>query len=204
MDQLIEHGEVRRGRLGIAIQDLTPELGEALGVEAVAGAVVTSVEDGSPSDRAGLKAGDIITDVNGRPVRGSADLRTRIGLLRVGSEAELVVLRDRERLTIRAEVEPVGKGSEVSGALPKLLGADLRDIPSGTPIFGETSGVLVAAVAEGSPASRTGLQAGDVITAVNRKRVGSVDELASALREASGAAALDVVRGGARMFLVLP
>jgi len=150
------------------------------------------------------EAGDIVTEVNGRQVRGSADLRTRIGLLRVGSTVELTVLRGGERLTVRADVEDAGPGGNAAGgALPKLSGADLRDLLPGMPIYGQTKGVLVAEVAPGSPAARTGLQPGDVITAVNRKPVASLDELAAALRASAGAVALDVIRGDARIFVVI-
>jgi len=84
MAQLIEHGEVRRGRIGVSIQDLTPDLAEALGIDASFGAVVASVEDGSPAAQAGIQAGDIIVAVDGREISGSADLRNRIGLSPAG------------------------------------------------------------------------------------------------------------------------
>jgi len=84
MKQLIERGEVRRGRIGIGIQDVTPDLAEALGLGDLRGAVIANVEPGSPAERAGLQVGDVVTAVDGRAVLGSADLRNRIGLTPAG------------------------------------------------------------------------------------------------------------------------
>ncbi|ASY58212.1 HtrA protease/chaperone protein [Sinorhizobium sp. CCBAU 05631] len=97
MQQLIEHGEVRRGRIGVSIQDLTPDLAEALSIEETSGAVVGSIEQNSPAASAGLQAGDVIIAVNNRKITGSADLRNRIGLAQVGSQVEIEYLRDRAR-----------------------------------------------------------------------------------------------------------
>ncbi|WP_207455421.1 Do family serine endopeptidase [Azospirillum sp. SYSU D00513] len=103
VDQLLEYGEVRRGRLGVAIQDLTPDLAESMNLLDIEGAVIAKVEPGSPADRAGMRSGDVVVAVDGRPVRSGTDLRNRIGLMRVGTPAQLTVLRDgRERtLNIR-------------------------------------------------------------------------------------------------------
>lgn len=105
MEQLIDYGEVRRGRLGVLIQDLTPELAEAFGAPVSGGAVVGGVERGAPAERAGLRQGDIIIEVNGRPVRSASDLRNRIGLLRIGARVSLIVVRDGHRRSVEATVE---------------------------------------------------------------------------------------------------
>ena len=85
MDQLIEYGEVRRGRLGVGAQDLTPELAQSFGIEKHKGAVITQVVEDSPADKAGLKVGDVLIAVNKRPLRNTLDLHNVIGLLPVGS-----------------------------------------------------------------------------------------------------------------------
>jgi len=105
MDQIIEHGQVRRGRLGVAIQDLTPELAETLEVPGDQGAVIAKVEEGSAAARAGLRSGDVVTAVDGRPVHSAADLRNRVGLIRVGTPVQLQVIRRGEQrmLTIQTQ-----------------------------------------------------------------------------------------------------
>lgn len=103
IDQLIEHGEVHRGRLGVAIQDLTPDIAESLNLTDTEGALIAQVERGSPADQAGLRRGDLVTSVAGRPVRGATDLRNRVGLIRVGTPVDIDVLRDGrvQRMTLR-------------------------------------------------------------------------------------------------------
>jgi Do/DeqQ family serine protease len=105
VEQLVKYGEVRRGRLGIAIQNLAPDLIRKMGLSpGQSGAVIVKVDAGSPAEGAGLKADDVVIALGRIPVRSAADLRNKIGLLRVGDEAEFAVLRNREALTIRARV----------------------------------------------------------------------------------------------------
>jgi Do/DeqQ family serine protease len=105
MQQLVAHGEVRRGRLGVQVKDLTPELGESLGVAARQGAVVDFVDVLSPAQKAGIAIGDIILSVDGDPVRGATDLRNRIGLTPVGKQVKLVLLRDNASQTLTITIE---------------------------------------------------------------------------------------------------
>jgi Do/DeqQ family serine protease len=196
MKQIIEHGEVRRGRIGVSIQDLTPDLAEALGVKDAYGAVVGSVEENSPAAKAGLQAGDVIVAVDGRPISGSADLRNRVGLAPVGSEVDVAWLRDRERHSAGIHVEAESRGTAAaSNALPdRLAGATFQDA---------SGNVFVEAVEPNSPAALAGIRPGDVIAAVNRQPVKSVSNLRRALSEARGTVALDLFRGGGRLLLVI-
>ncbi len=104
MRQILRDGEVRRGRLGIVIQDLTPDIAEAMGLQAREGAVVATVERGSPAERAGLAVGDVVVEFNGQPVRGSSDLRNKVGLTRIGEDVRLTVVNNRARRTLTARV----------------------------------------------------------------------------------------------------
>jgi len=194
MEQLIEHGEVRRGRIGISVQDLTPDLAEALGIEENYGAVVGSVEQNSPAAQAGLQAGDVITAVNNRKITGSADLRNRVGLAPVGSEVEIEYRRDRDRKTVTVRIEPDEALAEPSAVSARLEGAQFEDA---------AGNVVVSSIEDGSAAARSGLRAGDVIVAVNRRPIATVAELAAALKNASGTIALDLFRGGSKLFLVI-
>jgi Do/DeqQ family serine protease len=105
MHQLVSYGEVRRGRIGLTTQDVTPEQAKALGALASQGAVVVEVVKDSPADKAGVLTGDVIVAVNGRAIRGSADVRNQVGLIPVGEEVEFKVLRDGRVLVLKARVE---------------------------------------------------------------------------------------------------
>ena len=205
MAQLVEHGEMQRGRIGVMIQDLTPDLADALGLDITTGALVSRVEASSPAEAAGIEAGDVIVAVNDERVDGSRELRNAIGLVRVGSKVAVEVQREQRRL--RLEVL-VGSGDQASslGALtgpPALEGAVLRDLQSGDPHHGVVEGVIVAEVEPGSQAARNGLRPNDVIVAVNRRRVRNAEELASAFEQSGRTLALNIVRGNGQLFIVI-
>jgi len=202
-EQLIAFGEIRRGRLGVVVQELTPDLADALEVDHTRGGVITRVEDGSPADEAGLEAGDVVVAIDGRRLRGSADLRNRIGLVPVGESVDLTVIRDGERLVLRARVGERGAARPAGGS-PQLEGAAFRTLEPGETRYGDIEGVIVASVERGSRAARNGLREGDVIVAVNRTRVRDMEELERVLDASRGnAVALNVLRDGARVFIVM-
>lgn len=206
MRQVVEFGEVRRGRLGIGIQSVTPELAEALELDARQGAVVTQVEQGSPAEQAGLQVGDVIVAFDGQPVTGAADLRTEAGLSPVGANVTLGIVRDGRRQDVEARIgeagaQPIEAGAETVRA---LQGAQFGELTPDHPRYGELAGALVVRVTPGSAAARNGLQEGDIVTAVNRTLVSSVAELSAALQAAeSGAIALNIVRGETRLYIVV-
>jgi Do/DeqQ family serine protease len=112
MEQIVEHRQVRRGRIGIAVQDLTPDLAEALGSRRGEGAVIGSVEPNSPAARAGLAKGDIVTAVDGVPVKSAAQLRNAIGLTPVGREIGLSYERKGVTATARARIDAGARSAE--------------------------------------------------------------------------------------------
>ena len=105
MDQLVNYGEIKRGRIGVAIQDLTPDLAQALGTRHTQGAVIARVEQGSPAERAGLRTNDLVVAINGAPMRSGTELRNRVGLSRIGDEVELTVERGGVERTVSVRIE---------------------------------------------------------------------------------------------------
>jgi len=214
MRQLIDYGEVRRGRLGVAVQSLTPDLAEALSLDAKEGVVVNGVERGSPAERAGIQKGDVIVAFRGEPIKSAQDLRNRIGLAAVGTEAPLTVLRDGRRRDLTASIDalPSVKGSVSKAAvagttsppavIDALQGADFRDVPRDAD-HGDAKGAMVTRLEPGSAADRAGLHPGDIVTAVNRTPVGSAAELTKVLRQEQGRIALNVQRGDAQTYLLV-
>jgi len=120
-EQLIAYGEVKRGRLGFSAQDLTPDLAEAFGIARQKGVVVARVGPDSPAEKAGMKIGDVITEVAGNPVHSSAQVRNKIGLLRIGEKVKIKVLRNGKSRVLNATVEDkisqTIKGEELSSLL---------------------------------------------------------------------------------------
>jgi len=213
MRQLITYGEVRRGRLGVAVQSLTPDLAEALSIDAKEGVVVNGVEPGSPAEKAGIKKGDVIVALRGEPIRSAQALRNRIGLAAVGTEVPLTVLRDGKRINVTASVEAAPKPKTAASAAPSahpgppapfdaLQGANFRDVPRDA-AHGNVKGAIVAGVEPGSSAERAGLHLGDVVTGVNRTPVGSAAEFAKVLRQQEGRIALNVQRGDSQTYLLV-
>src|SRR5206468_4846328 len=107
MDQLLRYREIKRGRIGVALQDLTPDLAQALGTRHTQGAVIARVEPGSPAERAGLRTNDLVVAINGAPMRSGTELRNRVGLSRIGDEVQLTVDRGGSERTLAVRIEQV-------------------------------------------------------------------------------------------------
>jgi serine protease DegQ len=206
VDQLREFGDIQRGVLGVGIDDVTPDLAEALDLDINEGAVVQSVTPDSAADKAGLQAGDIITAVNGVAVRDGRALRNRIGLLRAGTEIELTYVREGERRTVSATISERGEPqvATVDGASNTLLeGVQLSSIPSDHPANGRVQGALVTRIEQNSRAFAFGLRANDVITAVNRRATPTPADVETLIGAARGAVALNINRDGQELFLIM-
>ena len=195
-DQLLEHGEVRRGLLGIAVQDLTPELARALGVGKADGALVSRVDPGSAAEAAGLRPGDLIVAVNGRPVTDAGALRAYIGLLRVGTPLKLDLIRNGKHLRLTGKVADPYEDYLDGGRLsPTLRGAMLGDRIEGTG-SDRLLAVAVGTVDKDSPAWRAGLRAGDILLEINQERVRNLKELGLILQRARALVSLLIRRDG--------
>ncbi|MDA1108098.1 MAG: DegQ family serine endoprotease [Proteobacteria bacterium] len=208
MAQLIETGKVRRGRLGIQAQDLTPELAQAFNLApgaALQGAVIAQVAQGSPADKAGIKAGDIVTAVNGQPVRDSGMLRNAIGLLRVGDKVRLDVLRDGKTRAIEVAVKESPQEARVGAKHedPRLAGVVFGAINESSPLFGKIDGIPVVDVDPASRAAQAGLRPGDLLVSINRKSVRTPDDLVNVTQKDKGPLLLNVRRDGAALFIAI-
>ncbi len=204
IDQILRFGEVRRGRMGVTTQDLTPEMAKTLDVTATEGAVVAAVEKGSAADQAGLRPKDVVIAVNDRPIRASSELRNRIGLVPVGEEVELTVLRGRSQLRVRARIAELFQAISVSGqSVPQLAGLKVADVQAGMPAHGRHEGVVVTGSDRESAAFRNGLRVGDVIYAVNQWPVRSLKQFTEVLRTAEPPLRLALLRGEYRITLIV-
>ena len=214
MDQILKYGKVTRGWMGVAIQDVTAPVAKAYGVEANHGAIISDVEPNSPAADAGLKRGDVITQLNDQPVTGSNDVKLKIGEMRPGTSVRLKVVRNGtpQDITMKLGEEPK-TGQQTAGVPGQqqqglMQGVDVQDLSPdilqqlGLP--SNTRGVVVVDVAQGSPAEMAGLQRGDVIEQVNRHPVDSVSQYEREVRMAGHQSVVLLVnRGGTTAFVVV-
>ncbi|HET7587913.1 MAG TPA: DegQ family serine endoprotease [Gammaproteobacteria bacterium] len=203
MNQLIKYGEVKRGRLGVMIQSLTPELANALGVKAGHGAVVTKVVDGSAADKAGIKQGDVIVAVDDREIDSSDELRNIIGLTRPGTKVQIKLVRDGETMQVNATLGSGGGKSVAGGSNYEELGAKFSDIQQGSPLYGRVQGVVVTSVEPDGEAAEAGLRSGDVIIAVNRHPIKGLAQFRNALSQFKGTLLLTVRRDDGVFFTTI-
>ncbi len=200
MEQLVAHGEVRRGGLGVRVQELSPALARAFGLEVGAGVVIARVESGSAADRAGLQPGDVVRALNGRAIRDAGALRNALGLLRVGQSITLDIVREGRERRVQVTVEEAPVRSSDGGRLsPHLAGATLSEE---TTRRGRTV-VAIAEVERGSAAWSAGLREGDLILSANRREVRSLEDLRQAVGLTREALLLNIQRGRSALFVLL-
>lgn len=208
MDQLEQFGEVRRGQLGVQIQDLTSAMESALQTGAGRGALVTSVLPGSAAERAGLEVSDVIVAVDKDSVDSGRDLRNIVGLLRLNQEVTLQVYRDGKKQSLNAVIGGVEESVAANEAQPnrsladpEFLGAQLRNLDASR--NAGNGGVEVVSVEQQSAAWRAGLRPGDVIYEVNRNDVESLQDFNELIAGQSPVTALSVVRQNRRMLVIV-
>jgi len=206
MDQLLKYGSVKRGLLGVNIYSLTPDMAKSLNIPNTQGVLVSQVNEGSAAEKAGIKAGDVITSINGQTIKSNSELRNAIGLSRVGEKLDVALIRDRKPLHVTAVITELpanstagktsknDKSTDSAGIHPGLNGATLADAPNG--------GVTVKAVEPRSAADQARLRTGDRIEGVNSKNVANLTELRDAAKR-GGTLVLTVRRGNAVMMVPL-
>jgi serine protease Do len=225
LESLIKTGRVSRGYLGVMMMNVTPELAREFGAPDTNGALITDVIAGSPADRAGLRSGDIIKEVNGRETKDSLAVRSRIADVDLGGKLDVAVLREGQRVTVSAEIAEVPDALASSTAPPQppsaaplrsrprqnaranvLSGVQVIEIPAAMrqSALEKSLGVMVEQIAPGTPAAAT-LRPGDIIEEINQQKIASLsdyEKIADSL-SAGEKALLYVLRGANRSFVVL-
>jgi serine protease Do len=214
MDQILKHGKVVRGYIGVGIQDVTAELARVFHVPAEKGALVSNVDPNSPGGKAGLQRGDVITELNGQPVEGANDLRLKVGTMSPGTTVHLNVLRNGETRDVSLTLgeAPSGKTGEANNGETSenspMRGVQVdeltNDIRQQLGLNPNVKGVVVTNVSADSPAADAGLQRGDVIEQVNRQPVNSVADYQRLISEGGKQTIVLLInRGGNTTFLVV-
>ena len=203
-DQLVAHGRVTRGRMGVTIQSVNQALAESFGLSKPMGALVSSVEKGSPAEKAGIEAGDVIVKFDGKDVADSAQLPARVAEMKPGATAKLEIIRKgtNKQLDVTLGEMKDGKvAANADGAQKQgRLGVAVRPLNADEQRQAGVDGGLLVENATG-PAARAGIQRGDVILSVNGSAVHSVDELRSLVSKAGKRMAVLVQREEARIFV---
>ena len=202
-DQLLAHGKVTRGRLGVVIQEVNQALAESFGLDRAQGALVSRVEDASPAAAAGLEVGDEILKFNGQPVSASAELPAKVAAIAPGTKARLEVWHKGEVRTLDVTVGELPQAQQTAdnklAADKGRLGVAVRALDPREEQEAETKGLLV--LESSGPAAHAGIRAGDVILSVNGKPVQSVDALHKLIDAAGKRVALLIQRNDARIFV---
>lgn len=211
MTQLISYGEVRRGRIGVSIRNIDPAFQEAYGLSTLDGAFINNVTKGSPADKAGLKAEDIIIAFNGEAIKDASDISNAVGLVEPGTRTDITYLRDNKRRTTKIAVEAFEDEREVLDekvaddipAMESFSGASITNIPKDMNLRGGNDGAYVASVQRGSKAARAGLAKGDIIRRVGRTEIANLRDFEDEIKDKSGPIALTVERDGTNLFLAV-
>ncbi|WP_336281694.1 serine endoprotease DegQ [Cronobacter dublinensis] len=198
--QLMQSGEVKRGLLGIKGTEMSADIAKAFNLNTQRGAFVSEVLPNSGSAKAGIKAGDVIVSLNGRPLNSFAELRSRIATTEPGTKVKLGLLRDGKVQEVEVTLDKSTSSSASADIIaPALQGATLSD----GQLKDGTKGITIDNVEKGSAAAQAGLHKDDVIVGVNRERVSTIAEMRKLLASKPAIVALHIVRGNDSLYLLL-
>ncbi len=204
MQQLIDYGEVRRGRLGAQGQDLTPQLAQAFDLNLSSGIIITQIENGSPAHKAGLQVSDVVVSANGKKIRSASDMHNLVGLLRIGQSIDLELFRLGEKLNLNVVIQaieiPVVSGMRWN---EKLAGAKIGEISESSLQRGSVSYLQVVEVEPDSNAWQAGIRKGDILYSINKQRIRNHDEALEILGRNQEGIILNIQRGGRELYLLL-
>lgn len=195
--QMVQYGQVKRGELGIMGTELNSELAKAMKVDAQRGAFVSQVMPNSSAAKAGIKAGDVITSLNGKPISSFAALRAVVGSMPIGSKVTLGLLREGKPVNVSLELQQSSQNQVDSSTIfSGIEGAEMSN-------KGADKGVVVNNVKANSPAARIGLKKGDVIMGANQQPVKNIAELRKILDSKPSVLALNIQRGDTSIYLLM-
>jgi len=195
--QIIEFGEVHRGVLGVLGRSVNSDIAKAMELKTNQGGFIEQVVPDSAADEAGIKPGDVITKVNGKKVKSFNALRGKIGSIGAGKKVKLTIIRngDEENFTVKLKQSPASNVAAAS--IHRVFeGAKLENNDN-------NQGIKIVDVADGSPAQRVGLQAGDLISAINKTRINNIADLRGYLKDRKGVFALNIIRDNYSQYLMI-
>ena len=204
-EQIIKYGSVHRGMMGIFVQHLTPELAHALGYsDDFKGALVSQVNDNSPAEQSGLKAGDIITQINNTKITQASQVKTTISLLRAGSTATIKAMRQNKEKSFEVVVTDLKQHEqELQSKNPFLYGLALTEFEQDSPFHGHVKGVQVVGASETSAGMRAGLKPGDVIISANHQPTNTSEDLHRIAQSEKKQLLVQVLRGTGAMYVLI-
>lgn len=205
VQQLLKFGSIHRGLMGVFVQPLTPELAQAMGFsENFQGALVAQVNDHSPASKAGIKPGDVITEINNTRITQASQVKTAVSLLRAGSHAKLKVNRNGKDLVLDAVVTDLKQHEQqLQSHNPFLYGLTLKNFEQDSPIHGHIIGVQVMGAAENSAGWRAGVRPGDVIISAQKTTTPDVKSLQEQAQKQKDRLLVQVLRGPGALFLLI-
>ncbi|MEW5562472.1 serine endoprotease DegP [Enterobacter asburiae] len=195
--QMVKYGQVKRGELGIMGTELSSDLAKAMKVDAQRGAFVSQVLPNSSAAKAGIKAGDVITSLNGKPISSFSALRAQVGTMPVGSKIELGLVRDGKPVTVSLELQQSSQTQVDSNTI--FSGIDGAEMSN----KGNDKGVVVSNVKAGSQAAQIGLKKGDVIIGANQQAVKNIADLRKLFDSKPSVLALNIQRGDSTIYLLM-
>ena len=213
MDQIETHGHVTRSYLGVTVQEVTPAIAKAIGLNGPEGALVSNVSPGSPAAKAGLEAGDVILSINGDSIAESNQLRMQVSMMSPNQSVKLKIFRNGQTRDVAVQIsempgEKVAKAAADSDSTDaSLQGVSVQNLDARTArqlgLPPSAKGVVVTDVDPASPAASAGLKEGDVIQEVNRQPVANSGDFARAVKKSNGGSLLLVNRGGDKVFVAV-